>query len=506
MRLLLLGICIFILLFNIVVSFFRGTRKSLLRLATVVVAMVGAFFLARATSENFGVSLALKIEQALSAIPDLAPLFEGNAATDDVIAAFAEMLVTPVIFFVSFFTVKSFLLIPYRILVTLTGFIKESGLRAHLIGAAVGVLIGIVGILVLITPVFGYLEVASVLMAQVEGAELSANGTEESANTEESEKVPLLNRAAVDSLRETPMLGGLYNGIGSKIFDGLAVGKWGEQSVYLREELSTLADIVTNIKALGGKTPKEYGDAECAAIDAVAADVGSSTLLSTFFSGIVNSAADKWLAGEPFLGVAAPDVGANGNVLLQALLTVFSTSEPQNVGDDLDFFVDIFTLTVRYEILSKMENAEAEDFAVLITDSGFVDDVQALLATHPRMEPVGRALGDIGMRSVLKAMGFPEDLDVTHGALLEDVSSTLKNQQALPDGTIDKEALASDLKTVFAENEITVNDSSISLVVDGIAEMFTAEELQSLSLDSIREKLTERFEAVDTAAIEVPQA
>ena len=130
--------------------------------------------------------------------------------------------------------------------------------------------------------------------------------------------------------------------------------------------------------------------------------------------------------------------------------------------------------------------------------------MQALLATHPRMKPVGTALVDIGMRSALRAMGLPEDLEQSHSEMLTDITTALKEIPANEDGSINEEALAEDLTTVFESHEIEVSDSVVTLVAHGVADHFTKEELEELSAEELVGKLAERFHDVDISDLELP--
>ena len=120
-----------------------------------------------------------------------------------------------------------------------------------------------------------------------------------------------------------------------------------------------------------------------------------------------------------------------------------------------------------------------------------------LLATHPRMQPVGTALANVGMRSALKAMGLPENISEAQGELLGEMTVALQETPVREDGTIDDTALAATLTDVFSENNIEVNSATVQLVAQGVAEHFTAEELRTLTAEQLAQKLAERFSEVD---------
>lgn len=491
MELICLGVAAFILIFNVFISFTRGFRKSLLRLITVLVAAVASFFLARAIAGSMGNEIVLWMEATLGGNPNFAPLFSGEVAAGDAISLIVKMLVAPMLFLVLYIVLKGVLIFIYWILCGVTRPAYRDGVGSHFLGVPLGLVIALVGILVFVTPVFGYTDLF---------ASFATKSSEAKTTTELSKTVQTYHSDYIAPVNETPVLANVYALVGNKLFDGLTGGKWQDDKVLLREEIDVLGDIVIQVQTLGGKSVEEYGDAECAAVDVIAKDVGKSQMLSVLCSGVLNTASNHWLAGEAFLGIAAPEMGDSGSLLFDAFLVVFSTSTRENIDEDLDFFADVFAIMVRQELFAGLKNAEGEEqMAALITDTDFLGEVQLLLDTHPRMQPVGVALLDVGMRAVLKSIGLPEDMLTSHGELLEEMSEALKNVELTPEGQLDTEALTEDLGVVFASHDIEVSEASTQLVAEAVADHFTPEELQSLTVESVMEMLAERFHAVDVA-------
>lgn len=491
MELIFLGVCAFILIFNLFVSFSRGMRKSLLRLGTVVVAAVAAFFMARGIAGKFGTEIALWMEATLGTSESFAPLFRGAASAGDAIAVFVKMILAPLLFLILYGVLKGVLFLLYWVLANATRPEYRDTAKSHLIGLPIGLVIAFIGIFVFVSPVFGYLNVASDAIVKMD----SGTGNETAA------KLATYHTDFIEPAKNTPVLSSLYQTLGVKIFDGLTVGKWQEDKVYLRHEAQVLADIVSNVQVLGGKQVEQYGEAECAAVDALAGDITKSHILSVLCSGILNTASNHWLEGKSFMGIVPPDVGVSGNTLLNAFFTVFSTSTQENIGEDLDFFSDVFALVVKYDLPTKLRDADDDTLATLMTQSAFLSDTQALLDTHPRMAPVGVALLDVGMRSALKAMGLPDDVKASYGVLLGDVAAALKSTPTAADGSIDDVALQASLTTSFAAHDIAVSEATTKLVAQAVAEHFTAEELATLTAEQTVDKLAERFHAVDLAGL-----
>ena len=491
MELILLAVCAFILISNVFLAFTRGMRKSLLRLATAVLAVVAAYFLSRAIAAGLGSEIALWLEVTFGGDPNFAPMFSGEVGADKAVGTLAQMLVAPLLFLLLYWVLKAVLLLLYWLLAAVTRPATVDSVASRFIALPIGLVIAFISIFAFITPIMGYLDVASATVAEMDTGE----------SMETVEELSSYNTDLISPALQTPVVSSLYSTLGEKLFEGLTQGEWDGEKLQLKTELTTLGKVAGGVQLLGATPAEQYGDAECAAVDALAHNISSSHMLSVLCAGVLNTASNHWLAGESFLGILPPDLGANGNALLHAFLEVFATTSRENLGEDLDFFADVFALAVRYDVLADLGNADENVLAELIADSGFLEDTQALLQTHPRMSPVGKALLDVGMRCALSAMGLPEDLGQSCSEILTDMSTVLKDTPVKADGSIDDEALASSLTAVFAEHEISIGEAAVSLVAQGIADHFTSEELQSLSVEEAVDKLIERFGSVDISGL-----
>ncbi len=523
-----LVLCGLILLWNIFVAFCRGTRKTVIRLITVLLAAVGAFFAARICAERLAGMMLNLLQDNLSSEPVIADLLASDGSAGAAVVVMVQMLAAPLLFLVGYIGLKFVLVIPYWIAALITrpkkvpvekaekkvqkeeandaygafdsyGVVEEKKkgkrtkvkmrrpkpkFRSRLFAMLLGAVIGFVGVLVLAVPIFGYMDLATAMTA--------VDTSEDSLTAELAE----YQEDYVEPIRNTPVVAQVYDAVGAKLFDALASAKWSDKDVVLREEIDVFADIAKNASALSGKDPEAYGEAETAAMDALAKDIGKSPILSSLCAGLLNNAANEWNSGKTFMDMEKPDMGENGNDILDGFLKVLESSTEDNVEDDMTFFAELFALMVEKEVLSDMGG---DDFATHMQDSGFLTEVRALIKAHPRMEPVNKAIVDIGMRAMINEMGLPENYRETHGELMDDMATSLKTDTPTKeDGSIDESALADKLVVDFAAHDVTVSDASVQLIAEGIAESFTAEELETLSNDEIIDRLIERFGSAHT--------
>ena len=495
MELIILGFMALVLGLNIFLALVRGTRKSLWRLFTAVLAAVLAYFLARAFAASIGEEIAMWLKITYGGDPSFLPLFAGEAGADVAMGTLASMLVAPVLFLLLFWTLKGMLFLLYWLLCAVTRPETVDGAASHFVAVPVGLVIALVSILAFLAPVMGYLDLAATVIPEMN----TGKAIDKVVGLTEK------NNDLIAPAAKTPVAAQLYALAGDTLFDALTTREWDGEKLHLKAELTTLGRVVGNVQPLF-LTPRElYSETECAAAEALAANVGGSHMLSVMLSGMLNTAANRWLAGQDFFGLVPPSAGPNGNMIFSAFLEVLATSNKDNVGQDLDFFADVFALAVRYDVLDVIGTAEENALAALITDSGFLADTQALIAAHPRMRGVGVALVDVGMRSALKGMGLPEDIGAECAAILTEMTAALKATPTKEDGSIDDVALAQSLTEIFATHEVTIGEASVTLVAQGVADHFTAEELGTLSDEEALARLVARFEGVDITGLAVPQ-
>ena len=495
MELIILGFMALVVTLNIFLALVRGTRKSLWRLFTAVLAAVLAFFIARGVAASIGEEIAMWLKITYGGDPTFLPLFAGEAGADVAIGTLASMVVAPVLFLLLFWTLKGMLFLLYWLLCAVTRPETVDGAASHFIAVPIGIVIALISILAFISPVMGYLDLANATITEMN------TGKAIDKVVELTEK----NNDLIAPATKTPVAAQLYDILGDTVFEALTSRKWDGEKLHLKAELTTLGKVVGNVQPLF-LTPREmYSETECTATKALAENVGGSHMLSVMLSGVFNTASNRWLAGQDFFGLVPPGAGPNGNMIFSAFLEVLSTSNKDNVGQDLSFFADVFALAVRYDVLDVIGTANEDALAAMMTDSGFLTDTGTLIAAYPRMRGVGVAIVDVGMRSALKGMGLPEDIGTQCAAILADMTVALKATPTKEDGSIDDAALAQSLTEIFATHEITVGEASVTLVAQGVADHFTAEELGTLSNEETLARLVARFEGVDLTGLAVPQ-
>jgi len=405
------------------------------------------------------------------------------------------MLVGPLVFLLLYILIKLIMIIPYFLVSGLTSIGAKNKKKPpfnRLLGGAVGLVIGAVGVFVLSVPLFGYLELGGTVITSVAQSETA---------TSEATAFEFYNTEYVQPALESPVAQLTGKLGGNALFRNLTSGKWQGEELELESELVIFADIVNSVQVLSGKSIEEFSDTETDAIEALADDIGRSSLLSVICSGILNRASTSWQNGETFLGIPKPEMGENGDIIVGGFLKVFSTSDASNIGADMGSFADMFALVVKYDLISLMDGDGNEgDFVNLMDSSGFLSEAKHVIDANPRLIPVNDAIHDAGMRLLIAELGLPEDYRESCGELMNDMANVIHSVPTNGDGSINEEGLAEDLKELLiVEHEINVSESTVVLVAAGVADHFTAQELASLDTDEVIDKLIERFGSVEGA-------
>lgn len=452
-------------------GFKRKLYHTLLRFGTLVVAALASLLLAKLLGGLLG-------DYALSALTSL--LGEGAAASlsDPNYAALAQalgqMIAAPILFFLCYLVLKPLSWLLFILIVSLFRIPKGPKLCGRLSGAVAGLLCGFLGLVVFVVPVSGYLTVVDNAAAQIW----------------EADEMPA-ELAEITDIKNTPVAKQAYDWVGAAIFDSLTTAQMGEAEVSLQGEINAVLALVEDAKQLSEKPMEEYGEAEAQLMKKLAEDIGKSQTVSFAFSTLLSDASKAWLNGEEALGMAKPEVGPQVQGIVDAFLTVFSTSTPDNIDEDLGTFADVFGILIKHDLLASGEGeGEGDDLVTTLVSDGVVLELYQVLDANPRMEPVKAAIVDAGMRAILDGLDLPE----LEEGLMEDVADALKSVTN-EDGTLNMEALNEEVSNLMAEYDVSVGEEITQLVSEGIADIFTAEELQTLTVPELVDVLTERFGA-----------
>ena len=465
----------------VVAGLLRGTKKGLIRLGFLAVSAVLSFFLAKWLSGSFGALLIPKLQEWAATVPEIAGFFEQTGDLQAAVGAIAQMLAGPLLFLVCYVLLA---LITWGIQAVLCFILRIKADKEKMIvrvigGAATGLLAGVIGVFVFITPVVGYTQLASETVVQADAltAKLPELGLEE------------YNEKYLAPAANTPGISQLYSGLGAQLFGSLTRAEWEGQTVELETEWFALIGAANEAAQLVEKPVEEYGDAEADTLHRITDRLGQSELLCELGSYAVSEVATAWLEGRAYMGIAKPEIEDESvQLIFHALLTVMSESDAENFSGDMDFIADLIGLFIKKGVLKKMSEGETEDLIAYLVSSGLLQEVGDLFGSYQRMKPINDAIGDAAMRLLVKQLGDPDTYLEKYEDLMDDVSGALKNATDA-EGNVNVEALTESMSTTLAEHNIEVPEEATEIIADVLAEEFAGEDLSSLPISEITNRL-----------------
>lgn len=504
------AVCLLIIAADLLFAFGRGFTKTLIRLATVVLSAALSFFIAPAVAGKIGP----KVMEALRNLPEAASFlsyFEEHAEAADAMTLFCRMLVAPALFLALYLIFKLVTLVVYAILSALFG---KTGGKHRLLALLPGALCAVIGVSVFLVPVMGYLTVSDRVMTISErlatetkgagGESGSAGGGSASTGGEAGStgggEAPAFDAAAarekyLSPMLHAPVVSGLYEKAGAKLFIRLSGGKIGGEQTDLLREIGALSDVLSDFSVLRNKQMTAYGETEAAAVSATVTHLSASPMLKTTLAGFLSGAAKNWQAGEAFLGMQKPSMGANGDIVLSGFLTVFETTDSEKLPGDLTSFSNIFNLMVEYRVFERLgEDSGEGNFLLELEASGFLSELEKELDANPRMQPVKDAIYKAATRALIEQLGVNENFKEACAPVLADLTTALRATPRTEKGGFEREALSKNLSAALAKNEITLSDTLTDLVGQGVDGFFAGREvtdLTTLTDDAVMDLLSE---------------
>lgn len=504
------AVCLLIIAADLLFAFGRGFTKTLIRLATVVLSAALSFFIAPAVAGKIGP----KVMEALRNLPEAASFlsyFEEHAEAADAMTLFCRMLVAPALFLALYLIFKLVTLVVYAILSALFG---KIGGKHRLLALLPGALCAVIGVSVFLVPVMGYLTVSDRVMTISErlatetkgagGEAGSAGGGAASTGGEAGStgggEAPAFDAAKarekyLSPMLHAPVVSGLYEKAGAKLFIRLSGGKIGGEQTDLLREIGALSDVLSDFSVLRNKQMTAYGETEAAAVSATVTHLSASPMLKTTLAGFLSGAAKNWQAGEAFLGMQKPSMGANGDIVLSGFLTVFETTDSEKLPGDLTSFSNIFNLMVEYRVFERLgEDSGEGNFLLELEASGFLSELEKELDANPRMQPVKDAIYKAATRALIEQLGVNENFKEACAPVLADLTTALRATPRTEKGGFEREALSKNLSAALAKNEITLSDTLTDLVGQGVDGFFAGREvtdLTALTDDAVMDLLSE---------------
>ncbi len=407
-----------LVLINLFKGLIRGFKKTIGTLIAIIISAVIAFVATMFICDP-GAPIMASITSMIEGLLTQAELQEVLEIEElgESVLYYASMLASPFVFF-SLYTVISIIVsIIVGILVKIIPPFKlKKGLLHRLGGAAVGAVCGLLVALLVLMPVVGVIDIAVAL------GETDIITPQEGEDDTLSQ---LLNEASEDEIYAAYVL---YAGW---VFDSLASAEYEGQKIYLKDEVTVLASLISDIGEISGEAT-EFGRTQVDAMGRVVDDIDHSPLLNNTLAGVLSAMATKWLAGETFLGIESIKAGELFDPVIHSVLEVIASSGKENITADMRTLVHILEVMVDYDLLKNFENFDKilEILSAVPENEGEKTAIEALISVaneNPRMSKLADEVTRLSIRALASNLGIPESGDVNYELLMNDIADALNS-------------------------------------------------------------------------------
>ena len=459
--------------FSLLVFFFQGWKKGVVRLVKNIISVLFALMLANPVSDAIAEPIITFIKpmlkSSLGAVYD--DLFVNGGYLGELIEALPSAVIAPIVF-VSLYLVISFILMFFVRLFTRLIFErgekeaapadKKQKTLSRFLALPSGIVNALIVVAVLFLPIAGLVNVAANTFETMvdQGLEISFNeiGIEDS-----EEAVEVVNAVA-----HMPVLKYSY-GTGA-LYDNLANFRIRGQKYLLSEEFGAVFSIVSEALKLNVEIGT-YGDPQVDAIKNIVRIFDSSALMKNISSDVLSSLATAWINGETYLGIPKPELGGNMQPVAEAVFNVMATTEYNTITNDFATIGNVVCLFIDYGAIGIINDSIG--ITDLVNKEGFISDVLTEIYMNPRMQIVALEIQNYALVMVAEVLGVPADAEEVLNNMLDDIASSINSLELNSVETSSEElseTLGQALKNDFALNGVTIPEDVLPLLSEFLVE------------------------------------
>ena len=268
------------------------------------------------------------------------------------------LVVSPIIFIAVFQILKALTFLVYTLLAGLTGAISYGkGPVSTILGAAVGLVQGLIIAAVMIFPISGLCNVA------VDAREPLLSNTETP-----NEYISNAYSTVIDDLADNPLFDIVDQLGGKALYEDMITFKINGEKVYMGDKcigaVKVVADIMPVARPDFNWTNPTAEDRE--AISRTVADIGSDDLIAGLVSDIARGAAKAMEAGTRQLPLSGEAI----DPLIDDVVAMFATSTKDTIAGDLDVTIDVYLIMCDRGLMESFSLGVHNDMRVLLLTKG----------------------------------------------------------------------------------------------------------------------------------------
>ena len=478
-----LGIYAFALismLFGLIAGLRRGFTKTIVRIATIILAGFAAYFAASWLIGAFDAMFAGKTleEVILSVYADYETAVDPK--TREIIAAFdietaqlilggvTALVLSPVVFIVAFLLARLvLLLVDWLICAILRKSNKNKGAPSTLFGGLLGIVQGAIIAIIILIPISGVLSLAGGVKGEILAKE---SVTDESKTSVESFYAQYL-----DEPIENPLVSVINTYGGKNIYTALSKTKVGDTTYDMGERASTIACVALDVTSLKGMNWQSPSEEQKVTIDRIAKDMSNDEYTARVLAGVLRGSATALTDNIEVFGLEAPY-----DELFKEAFGIFTTSDELNLGNDLDTMLHVYFIMADNDILALIAEQNVDGMKDKLTtkvdDELIVDNIIGTLQKNDRTAPLVTMFTKLSVSIMADQLGLGEDTVELYENLKGDITGVLElNRDSFETEEEYKAEVETQLTDALEKNGIVLEDEIIDGMTDYVAENFSGD-------------------------------
>lgn len=459
----------------------RGFSKSVIRFFTVGASAVCALLTVTAVT-NIIVKAAVGTEGDIATVYDLInkyfpgyldavpKVFEpilkevGTETATVFMMMLVSVLISPIIFIVLFYIYRLLTLFIYELLAALTGAISYGkSIVSTLLGAAVGLVQGLLIAAVIIIPVSGLCDVA-----------VSAREPLLESKDEPNEYI-VTAYDVIDDVSDNPIFELIDKFGANAVYDSMISVKINDTEYNMGDEcvgaFKIIADLLPVISPeYDWQHPTE--EHKQALANAVS-DIGDDQLIAALLSDIMRGMAECVRGNVIDVGV-----DSKSKKLLDDVMYMFVTSDKYTIEGDLQLLIDVYLIMCDDNLIEAFVSGDPEEIRHVLTEKDAdgqtpIEHILARLNSYDRAAHIVTSFTKLSISTIMGSAGFDESTEELYENVKDDITTVLNhNKSDFETEEEYKQAVYDDLDKALTENNIEIEDQVKQSMVDYIAEHY----------------------------------
>ncbi|MBQ7906582.1 MAG: CvpA family protein [Clostridia bacterium] len=372
-------------------GFFKGTIKSVIDVAFVLVSAVASIFLTN-TITNLIInpqsinSLLEYVKQYIYVenLYEYIELAQGYITSSQnagdllsLLVAVPTIVIMPLVYLIIFGAVSLILFIPKKIMEILL-FTKPKGVATKLGGGAIGAVRYALTLVFVLIPIIGYVNVGANVMetyyADLESETALLTETAPDLEDEnigdgedEGEYTPAETKTTgqivleyLNSIRNNPVAKVIYNVGGNGIFNSMSQTKISGVDITLQNEAYGVVKLYNASLPFMGAAPADYGEEQIEALDNINLVLEDSEFLPLLLSKLISFTSGEFLENGECVGIQKPTLGQTFDPTVDRVLAVLANTDSDGLRADLITISGIGKMAIREGVIVELMSEERD--------------------------------------------------------------------------------------------------------------------------------------------------